>query len=302
MSSKKSRSLAYVITLTASLSACSAGSAGDSKDGSTLDVAFTLQAIESGTERQGDLATQLPSDEPVFVTSVEWSAPKGMHHGRLDAPPEGGIGYAPILGLPVQENVGNVSFPVGYALPLAAHQPLAFAYHYVNATRAPIDGAVTFRLHVLPKGARAIALGMLALENEAIEIAPRSTTRVTTSCPLDRALLLHSLLAHTHALGRGVDAFVVGGAHDGERIYTTTQWAEAPIVTLDPPLALEAGTSIRFVCTYTNAGNVAVRYGASAGDEMCVIAGHYSVGGEAPPPAIAMGAPRDGGACVASKR
>lgn len=285
--------------------ACSSSSASSSpSEGPSVQVVFPLPSIASGTEAQGDLHGNLPSDVPVWVSGVDWSAPRGLHHGRLDAPSADvpGGGFDPILGLPVQVNVGTVSFPAGYALPLAAHQTLDVSYHYVNATRAPIDGAISFRLHVLPADAHPIAMGMIALENERIDVPPRSTVVVATTCPMPRALRLHSLLSHTHALGRAVAVQLVGPAGDAREIYGTPDWSDAPIATFDPPLEVPAGASLSFSCTFTNTSAVEVKYGPSAADEMCVVAGHYSVGGTTPPEAITMGVKDEADGCVSVKR
>ena len=252
---------------------------GCSGDGSTLVVSFPVEAVAPGSEAQRTVAGVLPSDQAIWVQRIEWRAPAGLHHSRLDAPPDGAAHFYPIMALPVGQSAGEVRFPDGYAVRLAAQQPLSASYHFVNTTAEPIAGRIETRFHLAPAGTTPIPISMLALFANAIEIPARGEATVEATCPLPgHAIALHSMASHTHRLGIGVDAVVVGGAHDGERIYHTTEWAEAPAQAFAPPLALEAETAIRFTCRYRNTIDAVVRYGAGADDEMCGVLGHYSPG------------------------
>ncbi len=261
-----------------------AGPAGCGQDdggdpGAPLLARFAITPVAPGAEAQRDVQGALTNAAPVWVQRIEWTAPAGLHHSRLDAPPDDSTHFYPVMALPVGVSSGAVQFPPGYALALAAHQRLNVSYHFVNLGSAPITGAIETRFTPAPAGATPIPIAMLALMNNAIEIPARGEATVETSCPLpDRAIALHSLASHTHQRGIGVDAFVVGGAHDGERIYSTTAWSDAPVVGFDPPLALEAGTRLRFVCRFRNPTDAVVRYGAGASDEMCGVFAHYSPG------------------------
>lgn len=261
-----------------------AGPAGCGQDdggdpGAPLLARFAITPVAPGAEAQRDVQGALTNAAPVWVQRIEWTAPAGLHHSRLDAPPDDSTHFYPVMALPVGVSSGAVQFPPGYALALAAHQRLNVSYHFVNLGSAPITGAIETRFTPAPAGATPIPIAMLALMNNAIEIPARGEATVETSCPLpDRAIALHSLASHTHQRGIGVDAFVVGGAHDGDRIYSTTAWSDAPVVGFDPPLALEAGTRLRFVCRFRNPTDAVVRYGAGASDEMCGVFAHYSPG------------------------
>ena len=253
---------------------------GDGGDpGAPLLARFAITPVAPGAEAQRDVQGVLQNAAPVWVQRIDWTAPAGLHHSRLDAPPDDSTHFYPVLALPVGVSTGSVTFPPGYALALAAHQRLNVSYHFLNLGSAAITGEIETRFTPAPAGTTPIPIAMLALMNNAIEIPARGEATVETTCPLpDRAIALHSLASHTHQRGIGVDAFVVGGAHDGERVYSTTAWSDAPVVGFDPPLELEAGTRLRFVCRFRNPTDTVVRYGAGGSDEMCGVFAHYSPG------------------------
>jgi hypothetical protein len=260
----------------------------------SLVARVPIDPIAPGTEVQHTIETVLTNDAEVWVGGVDWSSPKGLHHSRLDAPPDFTWHTYPVLALPVGVSEASEVFADGTALKLAPRQPLKISFHYVNAGSTPISGEVFVRFHPLPEGATPQPLSMLWLMNEAIDLPARTKVDLETTCTLPRDLTLYDLVPHTHALGVGVDAYVVGGVNDGKNIYTSTAWSEGPRVRLDPPLALRAGESIRFVCHYENSTDARVVFGDDAASEMCVIAGHFASGTEP----IALAVPSTGGPCV----
>lgn len=260
----------------------------------TLVARVPLDPIAPGTEVQRTIDTALENDTEVWISGVDWTSPKGLHHSRLDAPPDPSWHTYPVLALPVGVSVANEVFPAGTALRLAPRQPLKISFHYANAGTSTITGEVVVRFHPVMGGATPQPLAMLWLMNEAIDIAPKSRLDLETTCTLPRDLTLYDLVPHTHALGVGVDAFVVGGPNDGKKIYASTAWSEGPRVKLDPPLALRAGEGIRFVCHFENTTDARVGFGDDAANEMCVIAGHFASGTEP----LALAVPPTGGPCV----
>jgi len=123
----------------------------------------------------------------------------------------------------------------------------------VNTTPSDFDAEVTVTLDVLPKRTTPpTPASLLALMNMAFSIPPQSTFELETTCslPIDTKLL--SLKPHQHDFGKGIDAWVVGGAHDGKLIYTTDEWEDPPVATFDPPLELKAGDQLRWVCRWQN--------------------------------------------------
>ncbi len=261
----------------------------------SLVARVVIDPIAPGTEAQRTIETALTNDNDVWIEGVDWTSPKGLHHSRLDAPPDLTWHTYPVLALPVSVSVASETFPSGTALRFARRQPLKVSYHYVNAGSSPISGEVVVRFHPRTAAGAPEPLAMLWLMNEAIDLPPRTKTDVETTCTLPRALTLYDLVPHTHGLGVGVEAFVVGGANDGRKIYASTAWSEGPRVRLDPPLVLASGDAIRFVCHYENTTDARVIFGDNAADEMCVVAGHFASGTEP----IALAVPNTGGSCVA---
>ncbi len=292
----RGRLLAGALVL-AGLAGCAQDGGGD--PGAPLLARFAITPVAPGAEAQRDVQGVLANTSPMWVQRIDWTAPAGLHHSRLDAPPDDSTHFYPVLALPVGVSTGSVQFPPGYALALAAHQRLNVSYHFVNLGSAPITGAIETRFTPAPAGVTPIPIAMLALMNNAIEIPARGEATAETTCPLPgRAIALHSMASHMHQRGIAVEAVVVGGAHDGQTVYATAEWDDAPVVAFEPPLALEAGTSIRFSCRFRNPTDAVVRYGAGANDEMCGVFAHFSPG-MAPYGAVVAAA---GQPCVAQIR
>ncbi|MCC6995985.1 MAG: hypothetical protein IT370_15355 [Deltaproteobacteria bacterium] len=292
----RGRVLAASVVL-AGLAAC--GQDGGADPGAPLLARFAITPVAPGAEAQRDVQGVLANASPMWVQRIDWTAPAGLHHSRLDAPPDASTHFYPVMALPVGVSTGSVRFPPGYALALAAHQRLNVSYHFVNLGSTAISGEIETRFTPAPAGTTPIPIAMLALMNNAIEIPARGEATVETTCPLPQhAIALHSLASHMHQRGVAVEAVVVGGAHDGQTVYSTTAWDDAPVVGFDPPLALEAGTRLRFVCRFVNPTDAVVRYGAGASDEMCGVFAHFSPGME-PYGAVVAAA---GQPCVAAVR
>lgn len=233
-----------------------------------------LPRIPSGAERSDYVVTDLANSAPVLVRRIEWRSPKGLHHSRVDAPTSSGD-IRPIFTAPVGAADWYEEMPPGFALLLNPRQQLGISWHYVNASAESIDGSIELRLSPLPDGEHAVPLGLAMFLDSDITLPPHARTDVETTCLLRQPLELHSVLSHTHRAGRGVEAFRVGGEHDGERIYAATSWDEAPVVWESPPLQFAAGEGIRWICHFENEGDDVIRAGPDAAEEMCGVGGYH---------------------------
>lgn len=259
-----------------------------------FEARVPVDTVAPGVELAKEVAASLSNETELWIYAVEWFSPKGLHHSRLDlANPLVSSAPNPILSLAVQQNTGMYRAPDGFAIKLAAKQPLNVSYHYLNAGKSPISGEIVVRVHTLPRDAAApMPLGYFWLMNFDLTLPPRAITAATMTCRLTRDVTIHDVMSHTHALGRGVRAEVLGGAHDGLVIYNSTDWENAPTLPLVPALTLEAGDAIRVTCNYQNTTDITVKSGPKASEEMCGIAMRYS--GEA---FLAMGK-ATGGDCI----
>ena len=236
-----------------------------------------LETVAPGVELSNELARSLTNEADLWVYAIEWVSPKGLHHSRLDAVNPLSSTPNPILSLPVQDSVGMFRAPEGFAIKLTKQQPLSVSYHYLNTTKSPIAGEILVRVHALPRDAAApMPLGYFWLLNFDLTLPPRAVTAATMTCRLTRDVIIHDVMSHAHALGRGVHAEVIGGAHDGLVLYKSTNWENSPTTRYAPALSLKAGDAIRVTCDYENTSDVTVKSGAKASDEMCGIAMRYS--------------------------
>jgi hypothetical protein len=72
---------------------------------------------------------------------------------------------------------------------------------------------------------------------------------------------------------RGPVAPHAGGAHDGEKIWTSADWEHDVDHEFAPPVLMKAGEGFRFECDYQNDEAKPLRFGTSATDEMCILFG-----------------------------
>lgn len=235
--------------------------------------------LEAGGESTTMTPGNFSNDRAIWITRFQMHTQPGLHHFRMDAPPDMRFPVYTIFSPPVGSWEVDQPFSPGFALSLPAAQPLWLSMHYLNASPMAQDYTLEMVVDTLPEGAPApIPLSQIAFLTESISLPPLSATDVDVTCIIPTDIDLHSLLSHTHGLGKGVDAVVVGGEHDGETIYTTTEWDGAPNLKFDPPLHLRAGDAIHWTCHYYNDTGKLVQYGASAAEEMCGVAGYYSPG------------------------
>ena len=252
-------------------------SGSGANDVPSVTINFPGLVVPAGTEQQGLVSAYVQNPEALWVREIEWSSTHVIHHGRLDAPPTPATQFFPIYGLPVGAKAGVETLRDGYAVVLAPNQELRIAYHFVNTTPTDYVAEVQVTLRMAPPDAPPpIPASLFALLNEKFTIAPQSNFEVETTCPLPFDVTVLSLMPHQHGLGKGIDAWIVGGPNDGKLVYTTDTWEDAPITHFDPPLELKAGEQLRWVCRWQNPKSDPVPAGQLADQEMCSIAGLYA--------------------------
>ncbi len=233
---------------------------------------FTL---EPGSEKLDIAPIQMNNDTPVAVRRFDWNSTPGLHHATVNAPVPSLAFAPPIFGVNTLAATMSHSLPCGYGLMLDPQQVLFASYHYVNASTTPLTAHIGLTLFTEdPATLTAAAMMMLVITDFSIPAHAAFSRETVCTVPDDVTVL--SLTSHTHAHGKGVDIYVVGGEQDGRLAYTTDEWDDPPWNDLDPPLKLKKGEGFRVVCKWFNDTDKEVGFGLTSSNEMCAAIGHYA--------------------------
>jgi hypothetical protein len=168
------------------------------------------------------------------------------------------------------------ALPPGVAIELDEITHFIINHHWLNATGAPIDTALTLDLSTLPDGeeaipARSFSFGAVT----GIQVPPRGAQTLTTTCRFLQDATIASLTPHMHRAGVSFGV----QRHDGERpqesLLAVQGWNNPETLQLAPPLALRMGEGLTFTCTWQNLSAQTLRFGPRSSDEMCFVFGYY---------------------------
>ena len=169
-----------------------------------------------------------------------------------------------------------------------------FNVQVVNAQATPVagpaeiqcGGEVTF--DTVDASDSYAAAELLFSGTLAIQIPPRTSptapTQVHHVTRAPQGARVFALTSHTHHLGilTTVNHADLGGATGGtvrdlRELHRSTNWAEPPLTTFDPPLTFAPSEGLHLACSYVNPTDRAVNFGLSANDEMCFLWAYYYV-------------------------
>lgn len=175
-------------------------------------------------------------------------------------------------------------FPPGVGRVYRGGQKIVFDYHYLNATDQPMTARAVVNFHVVPPGdvdRIATTFGRLFAD---ISVPPRASRSYDVECRMTEDVMVHKLVRHTHRWGREFPVSFLGGARDGQPIFTSQTYEDAEH-TFPEPVMVRAGEGFRFTCNYTNDTDQTLVFGEKATDEMCILFGTiYPVEGRELPP------------------
>jgi hypothetical protein len=247
----------------------------------TYTVALDRFTVAAGEERYAcqDFANPFGGAAAAIRRFASQQTP-GSHHllvfykaGAQDAPLQPCSGTEFAAGpYGSQRAEDAIAYPDGVAAVVAPADGFRVQVHYLNATPAPIDVAVTVTMERVPGDVVRDRAGILFFSNAAIDVAPGAVGAVVAkTCTLPFAVNLLQATGHMHAHGRAFAATA-----NGATLFAAQASAEVTPALFAPPLPLAAGTPIRFACTYDNDGATPLRYGDSArSDEMCIFTAQF---------------------------
>jgi hypothetical protein len=166
----------------------------------------------------------------------------------------------------------SVTYPDKVASLIDAKNGFRLQVHYVNATGAPLNVAVTVTMHLAAPGTVTDHAGVFFFNNVNLFIPSTGmpvTATKTCTIPSDVNVLVANSHMHQHATG-------FQALTGGTSIFTTTDWNEPKPATFAPPLVLKAGSQVTFTCTYVNSTGQPIYFGEHAlTDEMCIFTGQF---------------------------
>jgi hypothetical protein len=183
----------------------------------------------------------------------------------------------------------TIEFPQGMAMRIPGTWLLDLNSHYTNGTRDTTRGEVLLNLHSTTPDKVQTYVQPLELGFYNLSLLPKRETVVETTFLVgasrqsgrdrfraqDSIVRIIGLTSHTHRLGRRFVIQIVGGARNGETVYTSTNWLNPPLVHYKDPIVLRRGEGLKSIATYYNDTDEPVSFGFRSSDEMNFIFGYY---------------------------
>lgn len=186
----------------------------------------------------------------------------------------------------------TIEFPPGMAMRLPANSVLDLNSHYTNGLRDTIRGEAVINLHSTTPDKVTTYIQSLQLGRYDFVLSPKRETVVETTfivgapTPLfvaqdtfeeggKQEVNIIALTSHNHRLGKRFIIQIVGGARNGEVVFSSTNWLNPPLIKFNTPIKLKRGEGLKSIVTYFNDTDKDVRYGVLSSDEMDFIFGYY---------------------------
>jgi len=162
------------------------------------------------------------------------------------------------------------AFPEGVGRIYHGGQKLIFDYHYLNVTEGPLEARAAVNFYTADESCVEKIAESAGMYNLNIGIANGDTGSFTKACTFKQDVMVYKLSRHTHQWGTDFPVEYVGGAHDGDLIFTSPSY-EDPDFIFDEPILMKAGEGFRWTCNYDNDSGHYLMFGPNATDEMCIL-------------------------------
>ena len=193
-----------------------------------------------------------------------------------------GEGFAFIAGS--SKRYTEATLPEGVGRKLYGGQKLIFNYHYLNTSKEPVPAGSKLNIHTIEGSSIVHRPQLFALLNQTIAIPARQKASFTMECTMRQDVVVFGLSRHTHRWGTDFEAWLVGGARDGERLFMSSDWETNTGYAPDPPLVMRNGEGFRFRCDFDNTTDAPLYWGDKATEEMCILYGGWYVANRGEPP------------------
>jgi hypothetical protein len=243
----------------------------------SVTLAMTPFTVSAGGEvyKCQDFANPF-GNQAVDVDRYDLQMSEGSHHmlllyadGADDGPlidcPQGGLQIGAYT-FGAQSPTVTAPYPAGIGAAIPAGMGFTVDAHYLNTTASEITGQVRVTLYVAQPGSVTQQAGVLSYILTTLSVPPTGMPyTVSGSCALAQDVNLLSANSHMH---RQATEFVATSG--GMTLFQTDVWSEPTPRTFSPPLALSAGSTIAWSCTYVNDTGAELTFGESAlSNAMC---------------------------------
>lgn len=287
--------------------ACLSCSSGEPKwDGTTLFVDVPPTDMTAGQEIT-DLcfSMDIGNATPLYVNSVTMHAMGGIHHSNWEFVPtslyRGPDGIWPCADRSYDQSIAalaggvlfaqstqatdeTMQFETGAAVMIPAHSRIVSNLHFLNATSSNVQASMTLHVRTIPADQAHTLLHAFAFSYSTLDIPPHGMSQFTTDCDLSAQHMtnlgrpvdfhIHYVLPHYHAQGTHLDLQVIGGPHDGVKVWETNSMIGEPLGGApSPPFDMTGATGLRLTCVFDNPRDNAIHYGNGDG-EMCIAFGY----------------------------
>jgi hypothetical protein len=265
------------------------GGANDACVSSCTDGPKDLQEVELKSDKfvvpaHGELYRcqnfKNPFGDDVDLQATESFMTPGSHHlfafyapGATDGPLEECSGLEFTRSIHTSQSPHNTfNYPPGVGAVVKKTEGVRLAVHYVNPSDEPLDVDATVRFYVAAPGTVTDHAAHIFYNNVGVYVPPHSPGTAKKTCVLPKDISLFSVTSHMHKFGTSFKA----ETDDGQTLYESTSWSEAPFHVFDPPLALKKGQKVTYTCSYQNSTDSPLTFGESANtNEMCILSGRY---------------------------
>jgi hypothetical protein len=108
-----------------------------------------------------------------------------------------------------------------------------------------------------------------------LTLKPNERITLKNDTIFDKKTTVISMIGHCHKRGEKFVIKYKGGKRDGEILYVSEDYANAPYLNFAKPLVMEKGEGLSWDVTYNNETNRTITYGVTSEDEMNFIFGFF---------------------------
>jgi len=169
----------------------------------------------------------------------------------------------------------ELQLPEGMAIKIPENATVDMNSHYFNKTDKTLFGEVYLNTYVIPEAEVTEALVIEDIDNDSegeLVLPPKQTTIITYTEMFDEITDIRMMVSHMHKRGKLFEVFKVGGANDGQKLYSANDYQHPPTLFFsDSPLVILEGEGLRTEVTYENETNRTIRFGVTSEDEMGIL-------------------------------
>ncbi|HVU05108.1 MAG TPA: hypothetical protein VHE30_25335 [Polyangiaceae bacterium] len=255
--------------------------------------------IPAGSDLEYCEVAELPGDptDTYYVNRIEFANGDRSHHLIVTAATPGGVAEEKLRSMNIgdrvpclsgeqafgqdgmegvggiQQHYGDLKFPEGVGRVYHGKQRIVFDYHYFNSGTDDVHALSAVNFHTTDVSAVQHLARGFGFYNWTIDTPAGQKGAFKAECKFQDDVMISGITRHTHRWGTDYSVWYSGGAHDGEHIWTSTDWQHDVDHPFAAPQVMKSGEGFQFECDYDNTESHDLRFGTQASDEMCILFG-----------------------------